>query len=104
MNQDAPARTIIQELAVAYWASRCLHVVAELGIADVLGDEPQTAQALARASGTNAQSLHRVLRALANHGVFVHDGERFAHNPASRALRSDQPGSLRSLTRMMGLK
>jgi O-methyltransferase domain len=98
-----PSR-VIQDLAVAYWASRCLHVVAELGIADVLGDEPQTAQALARASGTDPRTLHRVLRSLTNHGVFTHDGELFAHNAASRVLRSDAPGSMRSLTRMMGLK
>jgi hypothetical protein len=104
MSEDIPPQKIIQDLAVAYWASRCLHIVAELGIADVLGDEPQPAEALARASGTHPQSLHRVLRSLANHGVFVHDGDRFAHNAASRALRTDQPGSMRSLTRMMGLK
>lgn len=97
-------RRIIQDLAVAYWASRCLHVIAEFGIADLLGDQPQSAQALARASGTHAQSLHRVLRSLCNHGIFTHDGEAFAHNEASRALRSDAPGSMRSLARMMGLK
>jgi hypothetical protein len=34
----------------------------------------------------------------------VHDGETFAHNAASRVLRSDDPASMRSLTRMMGLK
>jgi hypothetical protein len=78
--------------------------VAELGIADLLGDEAQTAAALARPSAVNAQALHRVLRSLSNHGVFVHDGELFAHNAASRLLRSDAPGSMRSLARMMGLK
>jgi len=103
MSEAAPHQ-IIQNLAVAYWASRCLHVVAELGIADVLGDEAQTAEELARSSGLNPQALHRVLRSLANHGVFTHDGERFAHNAASRLLRSDVPGSLRSISRMMGLK
>lgn len=95
---------IIRDLSSAYWASRCLHVVAELGIADMLGDEAQPAEALARTSGANPQALHRVLRALANHGVFVHDGERFAHNAASRLLKSDEPGSMRPLALMMGLK
>jgi hypothetical protein len=104
MREDTAPHKVVRSLAVAYWASRCLHIVAELGIADLLGDEPQTAQALARPESLNAQALHRVLRSLANHGIFVHDGERFAHNEASRLLRSDTPGSLRSLTRMMGLK
>jgi hypothetical protein len=102
-DESNPAQTVLN-LAVAYWASRCLHLVAELGVADALGDEPQTAEVLARACGAKPQALHRVLRALANHGVFDHDGERFAHNAASRTLRTDAAGSMRSLARMMGLK
>ena len=102
-TEEQPARAV-QRLATAYWASRCLHVVAELGIADRLGDEPQTAEALARAVRVEAPPLHRILRALASHGIFVHDGERFAHNDASRLLRSAAPGSMRSFARMMGLK
>src|SRR6185437_10853947 len=104
MSEDISPRQIVQALAVAYWASRCLHVVAELGVADKLGDEPQTAESLARSLGVQPQALHRVLRSLCNHGIFVHDGERFAHNAESRLLRSDVPGSMRSLARMMGMK
>jgi nucleotide-binding universal stress UspA family protein len=104
MREETPPPKIVQDLAVAFWASRCLHVVAELGIADVLGDEAESADTLARSSGVNPQALHRVLRSLANHGIFTHDGERFAHNSASRLLRTDVPGSMRSLARMMGLK
>jgi hypothetical protein len=105
MNEDSPhpAQGVLQ-LATAYWTSRCLHVAADLGVADALGDEPQTAETLARSTGVHPRALHRVLRALANHGVFEHDGERFAHNASSRMLRTDAPGSLRSLVRMMGLK
>lgn len=104
MNEEkSPARNVM-DLAVAYWTSRCLHLVAELGVADALGEEPQSAEALARVTRSQPQALHRVLRALANHGVFEHDGERFSHNAASRLLRSDASPSLRSLARMMGLK
>ena len=104
MSPESPPGREVMQLAVAYWASRCLHVVAELGVADKLGDEPQTAESLARAVGVQPQALHRVLRSLANHGIFVHDGERFAHNAESRTLRGDAPGSMRSLARMMGMK
>lgn len=89
---------------MAYWASRCLHLVAELGVADHLGDTPATADTLARACGLEGQALNRVLRALANHGIFDYDGRHFAHNAASLTLRSDASGSTRSLARMMGLK
>jgi hypothetical protein len=101
-DRALPAQTLL-DLSVAYWASRCLHVVAELGIADTLGDAPETAAALASKAGLHAANLHRVLRALANHGVFDYDGECFAHNDASRLLRTDAPRSMRSLARMMGL-
>jgi hypothetical protein len=104
MSQERNPARAVMDLAVAYWASRCLHIAAEVGVADALGDEPQSAAALARATGSQPHALQRVLRALSNHGVFEHDGERFAHNAASRMLRSDTPGSLRSLARMMGLK
>jgi O-methyltransferase domain len=103
-RENTEPHRIIRDLSVAYWTSRCLHVVAELGIADLLGDEAQTAEALACPQGVNPHALHRVLRALANHGVFVHDGERFAHNAASRLLKSNEPKSMRSLARVMGLK
>jgi hypothetical protein len=102
MSEPHPAATILS-LSTAYWASRCLHLVADFGIADALGDEPQSAAALAAQTGTNPDALHRVLRALANHGIFTLNDGRFAHNPASRLLRSDDPASMRSLARMMGL-
>ena len=57
-----PAQAV-QQLATAYWASRCLHIAAELGVADVLGDEPQTAEAIAQSLGVQqvmAKPLVRV--------------------------------------------
>ena len=95
---------VVQQLATGYWASRCLHIAAEFGVADVLGDEPRTAEAIAQSLGVQSAALHRILRACANHGVFQHDGTHFAHNEPSRLLRTGVPGSQRSLTRMMGLK
>src|ERR1700733_3265931 len=93
-----PAQAV-QQLATAYWTSRCLHIAAELGVADVLGDEPQTAEALAQSLGVQPAALHRILRALANHGVVQHDGPLFPHNEPSRLLRTGVPGSQRSLAR-----
>jgi hypothetical protein len=102
MSERNPAETVML-LSTAYWSSRCIHVAAEFGIADALGDEPQTAAALASKTGTNAGALHRILRCLATHGVFVLKDGKFSHNEASRLLRSDNPRSMRSLSRMMGL-
>ena len=103
MSQPDPIQTLLS-LTTAYWVSRCLHVAAELGVADILGDEPQTAEALAATLGVKAEPLMRVLRCLTNHGVFEMQGDRFAHNGASRLLADDARPSVRSLARMMGLR
>jgi hypothetical protein len=103
MTERNPAQAVLQ-LSTAYWASRCLHVAAELGVADVLGEEPQTAEALAATLGVKADPLGRVLRCLTNYGVFEMQGGRFMHSAASRLLKSDAQPSLRALPRMMGLK
>jgi hypothetical protein len=59
---------VIWTLTNAEVASRCLHVVAELGVADAVGDEPVTAVELASACGADADALHRVLCLLTDHG------------------------------------
>jgi hypothetical protein len=98
-----PGQTLLG-LTTAYWVSRCLHVAAELGVADRLHDEPQSAETLAATLGVQAQPLMRVLRCLANHGVFAVEDDLIAHNAASRMLATDARPSLRSLVRMMGLR
>jgi hypothetical protein len=90
-------------LSSAYLASRALHVVADLGVADVLDDEPATTGALADALDADPDALGRVLRLLVDHGVFARDPRgRWTHTAASRLLRADHPASLRAFARMMG--
>src|SRR5438876_7915414 len=86
---------ILQETASAFWLSRCLHVVADLGVADVLGDEPASAAQLAAASGADAEALQRALRLVASHEIFSQDDAgQWSHTPASRLLRADHPQSM----------
>jgi len=94
---------ILMQIAGGYSLSRCLHVVADLGVADALGDSPRTAAALAESTGADADALNRVLRLLSCHGIFESRDGKFAHTPASRLLRSDHPRSMRSFVRMIGL-
>jgi hypothetical protein len=45
-----------------------------------------------------------MLRLLAAHGIFVRTADgRYAHSAASRLLKTDEPGSLRSYVRMAGM-
>lgn len=94
---------MLQQMAGGYCLPRCLHVVADLGVADALGESPRTAAELAGAVGANPDALHRVLRLLSAHGVFGTDGHRYSHTPASRLLQSDHPQSMRPFVRMFGL-
>jgi len=91
------------EISTGFTLCRCLHAIAELGIADALGDTPLTANALAAETDTHPDALNRALRVLAAHGVFTAEGGVYAHSPASRLLCSDHPQSLRSFVRMQGI-
>lgn len=101
----APSAANIQvlQLTSAYWTSRCLHVIAELGVADALGDQPQPTEALAKATGTQSDALYRALRLMASVGIFEWKEGAWHHTEASRLLRSDHPASLRDYARMLGL-
>jgi len=93
----SPANIQLMQLTTACWASRCLHVIAELGVADALGDEPRSTEALAKATATQPQALYRVLRLLASVGVFEWRNGSWHHTDSSRFLRSDH------YVRMLGL-
>jgi hypothetical protein len=86
----------MHQMISGFWISRAIYVVAKLGIADLIKDQPRTATELALATGTHARSLYRVLRALASVQVFSKDdNDRFHLTPLAATLRSDVAGSLR---------
>lgn len=97
-----PFGTIL-EIAGGYCLPRCLHVVANLGVADMLDETPRTAADLAADVGADPEALSRVLRLLAAHDVFEVEGDTFRHSPASQLLRTDHPRSMRSFAQMFGL-
>jgi hypothetical protein len=86
-----------------YAVPRCLHVIAERGVADALGDVPRTAEELAASGGVDADALSRALRLLSAYGIFEPCKDSWGHTPASRLLRTDHPQSMRSFVRMLGL-
>ena len=102
MTEANPFQTLIQ-LAGGACLPRSLHVVAEIGVADALDEEPKTPAQLAAAVKANEDALARVLRLLSSYGVFHVEGGKVRHSPASRLLRSDHPHSMRPLGRMFGL-
>jgi len=102
MPEQDPSE-LVGSLAEGYVGSRCLHVVANLGVADVVDDEPCSLSEIANGLGVDAPSLGRLVRHLASLGIFAVSGDDVSHNAASRLLRHDHPDGLHPLTRMLGL-
>jgi len=94
---------LVWTLTTAGFASRCVHVVADLGVADRIGDSPVPAVELASACGVDADALGRLMSLLAAHGIFDHRDGKFGHTASSRLLRSDHPMTMRPFLQMMGL-
>ena len=95
---------LVADLSRAHIAARCLHVIAECGAADAVGDAGATPAEIAAHTGFDADALDRMLRLLAAHGIFVRTADgHYAHSAASRLLKTDEPGSLRSYVRMGGM-
>jgi hypothetical protein len=107
MSTASPAaqpHEIVWTLTNNVVASRCLHVVAELGVADHLGgDETVSVKQLASACGADPDGLDRVLHLLTAHGIFERDADGYRHTEASRLLCTEHPMSMRAFSRMMGM-
>lgn len=103
-NELLPPQAVLNNLIVnGVLMSQGISVVAELGVPDLLANEPRHVDELARATGVQADPLYRVLRTMASVGLFSEVGERrFALTKLSACLRSDVPGSLRAWARLAG--
>jgi O-methyltransferase domain/Dimerisation domain len=89
MSASNPSAELLR-LVNGYRVSQALHVVATLDIADRLAGGSRTADELARQTGTHADTLYRLLRAVAAIGVLHEDAEqRFSLTPLGEGLRSD---------------
>jgi SAM-dependent methyltransferase len=101
---DAPAAVRMYEMLYSSLVSQLLVAVAELGVADAVGDGACHVEELARRTRSDAGALYRALRALASVGVFTEVAPRtFALTPLAATLRSDENGSMRDLARYVGL-
>jgi hypothetical protein len=89
MSELAP-ESVLWNLIRGAMATRTVAVVSELRVADALAGGPRPVEEVAREVGADADTLHRLLRALASDGVFAEE-ERgvFRNTPASELLRGD---------------
>jgi hypothetical protein len=102
MGSPSPQEAM-NRLLSGYWLSKAVYAAAKLSIADLLSNGSRSVDDLAKETKTHSPSLYRLLRALASVGVFVEDKPgRFSLTPVADCLRSDVPGSQRSLAIMLG--
>jgi len=99
MNQtELPPPVQLMQFIVGKWISKPIYAAAELGIADMLSEGPQSIEALAEASQTHSPSLYRMMRALASVGIFREtDIHHFELTPMAECLKT---GTMRSLALM----
>lgn len=104
-NRDGSPLSKMMEFHGGLRMGFMLSAVAEIGVADQLRDGPLSVDDLAERTGSNADALYRVLRAMASKGVFTEVTRRiFDLTPLAEILRSDTPNSLRDVFRLQGQK
>ncbi len=100
--EEQPAVTLIR-LTNGYQVTQAIHVAATLKLADLIANDPRSAEELGRLVEANSESLYRLLRALATVGIFREThGHRFVATPMSELLRSDHPRSMRGWPLFVG--
>jgi hypothetical protein len=94
-------REELQAMITGFRLSAALSVAAELAISDRLAAGPRTVAELAAEANVDEDSLLRLLRALSAVGVYAEEDGSYSNTPMGEGLRTDVPGSLRPLARMM---
>ena len=96
VRKRTPAGKLLEMIAMRH-VPQALHVVAVLGIADLLAEGPKSSDELARVTGSHARTLYRVLRTLVAAGVFAEDkAARFRLTALGQPLRSEAADSVRA--------
>jgi len=102
-REGNPSPPVLFQMITGYWVSQAIYVAAKLGIADLLKDGPKSCLALAVATGADAPSLFRLMRALASVGVFSHvHADSFALSRLAESLQTEVHGSLKAMVITLG--
>jgi len=97
-SSTPPPPAVILQLVMNVWATQSAATFARLGLADLLAGGPMPASLVAERAGTNPDATYRLLRGLAMAGIVeALPDRRFALTAVGHCLRSDVPGSMRSL-------
>jgi len=100
---DVPPEARLWDLMRGTMATKALGIAADLEVAEALASGPRSVQELARENGADAETLQRILRALASDGVFAEEAPGvFRNTEASDFFRRDRPGSWPEFAHLFG--
>lgn len=75
-SHDAPPPEMAMlQMTSGYWISQSIYAAAKLGIPDLLKDGSKSSEEIAASTETNPRSLYRVMRTLAQVGIFTEEKE-----------------------------
>ena len=97
-----PPNAQMYQLLSHFALLQALSVVARLGVPEAMAGGVRPVDEIAEEVGAHAPTLHRLLRALAEIGVFSAEEGGYALTPMGATLRRETPGSLASLAVMAG--
>ncbi len=100
-STNLPPKAQILKIIGSTLTARALGIAAELGIADLVANNPATAKELAAKTNSHAGALYRLLRLLASQDIFSEDEDgRFHLTPLASVLRKQGPNSLHAIVRL----
>ncbi|MEM8550644.1 MAG: methyltransferase [Verrucomicrobiota bacterium] len=100
-NPPTP-QALIPQLTLLPLLTQAIGTVAELGVADHIGDEPVSTRALAEAVGADPTNLRRCLRVLAATGLFKPEPQdSWSLTAFGQSLKTDSPQSTRYMSAVL---
>src|SRR5258708_37308948 len=85
----------VLDLLYGRWRTQTMYAGVQLGVFDVMDQEPRPAAEVAHELGLDGPLLYRLMRALGALGLLdEHPGQAFSIAPAGEFLRKDNPRSL----------
>lgn len=104
MENNLPPNIVVSQMIFGCVITKAIHVAAKLNIADLLEAQgPSNCSELAKKSGAHAESLSRLMRALASIGIFsIDQNGKYSLTPLADCLRADSPVSVNSMALAVG--
>jgi len=90
-----PANIAVFERSQQFWIAKALGVACELNLAEIIGEGNKSVEDIAGEASVDADSLYRLLRALASEGIFRETQFRYFENTKTSSSLKGGEGSMK---------